>query len=116
MDRLNDALDGDIALLDQPRVQSHLRAVGVAAVVLAVVEGAEGIAIAAAMLVVALVGGDEGKSRKIAAGEIGVKAARAIEAHNVLQAVVSVIAVLHASEIGEGVVLDGVELHHARST
>ena len=62
------------------------------------------------MLVVALVGSDEGKIRKVAAGQIGVEG---VKADDVLQAELVVISLLNIAEVGEGVVLHGVELRHA---
>lgn len=113
MDGVDEALEGTVALLDEARVQTDLRAVGVAAVVLAVVEGAEGVGIAAAMLIVTLIGSDEGEGGHVAAGEVGEQATGSIEGGNIVQAVVCVVAILDCAEVGEGIVLDGIELDDA---
>src|ERR1035441_5311970 len=63
------------------------------------------------MLVMALVRGNEGKVREMTAGQVGIQAA---ETFNVLQAVLRVAAGLDVGEVCEGIVLDRVEVRHAR--
>ena len=111
MDRLHQPLDGHIALLNEAGVQSNLRAVGVSAVVHAVVECAERVAVAAAVLIIALVGHNESKVGHIPALQIGKEAARPIEADDVSQAAVAIIAFLNAGEVGKRIVFHSVELH-----
>src|ERR1700730_11284140 len=61
------------------------------------------------MLVVALVRSDEGVGRNVTGGEVGEESGGAIEGNGVLEGVPGVVTFLHVLEVGEGVVLDGVE-------
>src|SRR5258706_1066064 len=104
MDRLNDALDGHVTLVDEGRVQSCLRTVGLG------IEVAERAGVAATMLIVALVRHDEKEIRHVAGCEVGIEALGTIEPDHVLEAALWMAAFLHALEVDERVVLGSVEL------
>src|ERR1700686_5082781 len=79
MDGFDQVLDGGITLLDESGVDSYLGTVGIPFFIKAVVECAEGIAIASPVLIVALVGRDERKIRNAAVRQVRVKSPGAIE-------------------------------------
>jgi hypothetical protein len=73
------------------------------------IELAEGPGIAAPMLVIALIGGNEGVVGNVARAQVGIKAVLAFEAHHVLKTVSTFLAFLHAFEIDERIVFYGLE-------
>ena len=71
MNRLHQPFDGCISLLDEAGIEADLGSIGVAAVVLAIVEGAVCVAVGPPVLVIALVGHDEEQFGHFAGGQIG---------------------------------------------
>jgi hypothetical protein len=107
VDGLYQVAKGEVALVDEGRVQAVLRAVADGVIV----AGRSGIA--AAVLVIALIGSDEGVLRHAACVQVFKQAVRALEADHVAQAVAGIDAFLNATEVDEGIVLGGVLLDNA---
>ncbi len=104
-DGLYDTLDFDVAALDESGVESSLRAIGVGIVV------AKRTCVTTTVLIVALVGRDEGEGRDMTRGEVGKEAALTFKADDVAKAVVRIVAFLDIAEVDEWIVLRGVEIH-----
>src|ERR1700730_11687563 len=102
-------LDRLVAENDERRVQTCLRAVA-AGIIVTKCAG-----IATSMLVVALVGRNQRKSRHIACPEIGPESAFYIKCRHVAIAVERVSALLYVAKIGERIVLHGIELNDVRA-
>lgn len=111
---LHQPLDCAVSLLDQSRVQTDLRAIGESTIVQTVIERAKRIRIFAAMLIIALVGYDEGERRNVPLGKVSILAIRPVKTDDVGQAVPFVIALLHASEVSKRVVFHGIQLDNIR--
>ena len=88
MDGLDYSLDRDIALEDQTGIESLLSAVSKTAGANAEVKSTEGIGVATAVLVIALVGHDEGEGRGFAGSEVSIEAGGTSEADDVVQTIV----------------------------
>src|SRR5437899_4450853 len=102
MDRVNDVAQLQISNIDERRVQSCLRAVGLE------VKVALRATIASPVLIIALVWRDEGKRRHLAGREVFIQTPFPLESDDVLGSRFE--PVLHAAEIHKWVVLRGVEL------
>jgi hypothetical protein len=101
-------------LQDQARIQAHLCTAGETAAVGSVVERTECVAIAASVLVIALAGRNERQGRNVAADQIGVQAARTVEADDIVQTIRPRGSFLNTLEVSEGIVLHGIGSHDAR--
>ena len=104
-DGLYDTLHFYVTALDKSGVESSLRAVGVGIVV------AERTRVTTTVLVVALVGGDEGEGRDMTGGEVSKEAALPFEADDVAKAVVRIVAFLDIAEVYEWIVLCRIEIN-----
>src|SRR4029077_1170247 len=62
------------------------------------------------MLIVALVRGDERIVGYVTGLQVFEQSALPFESYNVLQAAIGIVALLHVQKIGEGIVLDGIEI------
>src|SRR5215472_19146548 len=102
---MDNLLERLIAKDNQRRVQARLRAVVVW------IEVAERRAIAAAVLIIALVGNDERECRHSSAPQISPQSAGAIECSYLSKAHHRIRSLLHALEINERIVFRGIELH-----
>src|SRR6266852_7843629 len=105
----DDSLNRLIALVDERGVEADESAVAGG------VEVAGGSGVAAAVLVVALVRGDEGKGGDVAGAEVGEEAMGAGKANHVFQIVPGIQTFLNALKVGKGIVLDGVEVNERLS-
>src|SRR5713101_8936000 len=97
----DDGLNRLIALVDERGVEADESAVAGG------VEVAGGSGVAAAVLVVALVRGDEGKGGDVAGAEVGEEAMGAGKANHVFQIVPGIQTFLNALKVGKGIVLAG---------
>ena len=102
----NQGLDGLIAPVHRARVKAGERAI------VCRIERAYGTSIPAAVLVVALVRGDERKRWNMPGSKVGEQTALAFEIHHSAKAQFRVGTRLNVLEIGEGVVLHRIESDH----
>ncbi len=100
---LDQPLDGNVALLDQTGIQTSLKAIR------ARITCAIGAFTALTVLVIALVGHDIGERREISGSQIGKQAAWPVKGNDIIDAVVPLIALLNALEVGERVVFYRIE-------
>lgn len=112
-DGLDCPLDRDIALEDQTGVKSLLSAVGQPTRANAEIKSTERISVATAVLVIALIGHDEGEGGHVPGSKVSEGAMRTTKANDVVQTVAGEGSVLDVLEVGERVVLHGVSLHNA---
>ena len=106
LDGGDDSLNGLIAEKDRRWIQSSLAAVVVG------IEVAECSSVAPAVLIVALVGRDEGKIREVAGSQIAIQSGCAIEGEHLIQAQHGIRAFLNSRKVNERIVLDRVQLHN----
>src|SRR5579862_4015775 len=100
LDAFNQALDGDVALQNQSRIQTCLGAVGNAAG-FAIIECAKCVPVAPPMLVVALIGRDEREGRNAAGCQVSEQPLGTVKPHDIFQTVMARFSLLYALEIGE---------------
>src|SRR5271157_4879257 len=109
VDRRHDRYQRKVPDVNQGGVQARLRAIGDG------IKGALRAAVAASVLVVALIRGNEREVRYVTGSEVIIKAAPPFEADHVGQTVVRVMAFLHTLEVHEGIVFSGIQLEKGRS-
>src|ERR1700756_4112070 len=105
VDDIEQRAQREIALINQGGIQADLRAVIIG------VKIAHGSGVAAAVLVVALVGNDEGKIREVTGIQVRKEALRSLATDHILQAVAGIQTFLNALEISERIVLYGVAIN-----
>jgi hypothetical protein len=102
----HDLFDSRVAATKQGGVEA-----GLPAVVCRVIGANSGV-IAAAVLIVALVGRNEGEVRRRSGTKVDVKTARSIEPYDAREAEVWILSFLNALEIGERIMLHGIKLDY----
>jgi len=105
LDRGHDALHRQITLQNQRGIKAALRTVIIG------IEIAKCGAVASAVHVLALVGGNESKIRYATCLQIRIQAMLTIEGDNPFEAQRGIPAFLHGGKVGKGIVLDCVEKH-----
>src|ERR1700722_1259180 len=105
MDRLHYISNGQISGIDQRGIQSNLSPIGIG------IEIALRTGIAAAVLIIALIWGNEREIRNMAGSEIFKHAIRPLKSHRIVQAAVAIVALLNITKIGERIVLNGIKVN-----
>ena len=104
-DGSHDALNGQIALQDQRRIETGLRAIVIR------IKVAKSRAVAAAVLVIALVRGNERKIRHVACLEIRIQSVLSLEGDDLIKAKPAFTTLLHGGEVRKRIVLHRIQEH-----